>query len=322
MDDSYFDNLRKRFNDQLKDVEFSEQALNAGMNKIVINMVDELAPPVCQRLGLDEKIFKKRLISVRMTLEPTVNGYVTTSDGWDTFEMAIHVGLMIFYHKMIKIFAGVVGVMGEDGKPKESPKIPFEDIVSVSRTLMKAFWENRLMKQEGLRLMQLSDAQIAIASLLLNYTESFTVAHELGHIVMHLSPDETPELLAGKAIVRRIIEQTNLTNSIGGSSLHENWANEFAADLVGLGLVLQLKQLNPYTNILRYSSAELALLLQHLLESFHQKILGSPVVSDTHPPSILRISCLRTATRQSNPDTIFQLGEAFEKLANEIMNNI
>ena len=322
MTESDMDIFRRRFaKDFPKGTDLSLNGCRAAMNKIVVDIAKEMLPHAASTLGIQIGSFRDRLTNVEMVETPEVNGFAKSSDGWRTFQIGINLGLMMFFHKMTKVFASVIGVMGEDGRPKESPTIPFTEVVAASRRLVKAFWEERLMHEQGFQLVQLSDSQITMASMLLHYAESFTVAHELGHIILNVSPQVRAELTAGTGIVRGILEDITGMNDGDKTRLVEKWGNEIASDLLGLQLAIEHAK-DSHKKVLIYSSVELVFLMQEILEAYLEKVAGTKPISDTHPPSSFRLGSLRAAVRSGNPPQIFQIGEAFETLSEKIIEQI
>ena len=78
---------------------------------------------------------------------------------------------------------------------------------------------------------------------------------------------------------------------------------------------------NDMDRILAYSSSELFFIILNMLETFYARSYGQPTSLGTHPPSNIRLSALRLAAKNNNPSA-HQMGQAFEQVANWILERI
>lgn len=322
MNDSYLERLKKRFQKDIPDgFDFSEANTTAALHQIIVDLGKQLIPYTATKVRMEPDVLKNCILNVSMIMDPEVNGFARSSDNWKTFEIGINIGLMIFLHKMIKVFASRIGVMGDEGHPVENPEIPFENTISVAKRLMKAYWDQNLLSTMGFQVMQLSEEQMNISSHLLHHAECFVVAHEFGHIVINLHQAEVKELNIGIEVVRGILEGISDLSETSKHQLTRQWGQEIGADLIGLQLVLELGKTD-HDKILIYSAAELVFILQNMLETFYEKNIGENLPLGSHPPSQMRLAVLRSIVGKSNPPQVLQLGEAFAEMAEMIVSKI
>jgi len=302
----YIKGLAERFG-----VKLPEGDSDAALQATVAKMESDLRPHVLSYCGIGERDYVKRFrgIALRQTNDP--NGYVHTSDNWKTFRITLNSGLLIFLHQMSKLVSSVVGIMGDEGV-KEKSRIPFPKSLEVARFLMEAFWSERLRPGLSFALSDLSKNQVLFGAMMLVNMERFVVAHELGHVSCFLSAGPLEEFSAGQVMAK-------LTRSL--AQHHEaDWAEEFAADLVGFRLVIEAQN-SDTMRMTAYGAIELFFILLDMLEKFHIKKRG-PVPYRTHPPSELRFHALRRIASNSNPASILQFGDAFSGFAKKILEEV
>jgi hypothetical protein len=314
--DRYFKKLRKRFLKDEPDFDFSVEGNLAGLNDIVVDMADRLMAETAHKTGLSENTLRSRLVKVGMVDLEGVNGYTRTSDGWKTFEIGINMGLMIFFHKMIKVFASRMSVLDESGRPSSKYKIPALDTASAARRLMRAFWEGDLTSTHGFRLADLADHQVEISQSFLDYAEWFVVAHEMAHIVINLTREKPANQLDD--IVSWV--RSSLRDVAGAAEIALLWGEEIYADYIGFGLqVSSIPKNHSFERIMAFSSAQLVLIMQMMLEDFHKTYYGQDAPISEHPPSLFRLESLRALVRRGNPPELMEMGEGLEQLANAIL---
>jgi len=74
------------------------------LSRYVEKISREFAQHAARSCGLPSNGFDHRIKQSYIIMDPEVNGFVTSSDDWETFEMGINYGLMSFVHKTVKIF--------------------------------------------------------------------------------------------------------------------------------------------------------------------------------------------------------------------------
>jgi hypothetical protein len=135
----------------------------------------------------------------------------------------------------------------------------------------------------------IGDSQKSLSNLLTIETESFLLAHELGHLLVKPGIEALPEDL-----VERLISGSYRGFIASGTS---EWDEEHIADLLGLELVMGIltgaTSPEGWVNQLRYAGVELMLLIEYAMEQ-----LGFEV-SSTHPPAAKRLQVIRTHMRQA-----------------------
>lgn len=314
-----FELLRQRFGDKIPhDFDPSEEGVKTQLNNGLEDMAKEMLPHVALGLGIKQDALEKRLLGLGVKEIPEVNGRTHTSDDWKTFGIDINLGLMLFTHEMVKLFATRLGVMDDDGNPVETPAIPFENSASTTKRLMKAFWDGNLVEEQGFELMELSETQVLISSGLLRDAECFVVGHEFGHIVIHTSPRKVSELELGMTTVRKALASAPELSETTKNLLAQEWGEEIAADLIGLQLSLVRKD-NLSGKILGYSAAQLVFIMQSMLETFYEKTRQESPPIGSHPPAQFRFNCLRSILNATYPPQALELGDSFKQLADALL---
>ncbi len=283
---------------------------DAGLRTILTQMEGELRPHLLQYCGASEREYTKRFrgIDVRFTDDP--NGYVSSADQWKTFRITINSGLMMFLHQMAKMASSVVGVMDDKGI-KEKTKIPFSKTLEAARALMEAFWTYQLRPGLTFWLGDLSENQVLFSSMMLVNMERYAVGHELGHVACRLN-GRVDDLRAGRSIAALMKDLAR--------EHEEDWGEEYAADIIGLRLLMEL-QPSDMMRLTAYGSAELFFILLDMLEKYRMKTRGR-VELGTHPPAELRFAVLRKVAGQSNPQSILQMGDAFSAFTKKIIEEV
>jgi hypothetical protein len=298
------------------DFDFSLESARAVLNEIVVDMANKLMPETARKTGLSEGALRSRLVKLGMVDLTGVNGYARTADGWKTFEIGINMGLMIFFHKMVKLFASRMGVADEFGRPSPKYEIPALDTGSVARRLMQAFWEGNLINTHGFRITDLADHQAKLCHSFLHHSECFVVAHEMAHIVINLTRGKSANQLDD--IVSWV--GSSLRDVPGATEIAQLWGEEIYADYLGFGLqVMSIPQQDAFQRVTACSSAQLVLIMQVMLEKFYKNHYGHDVPFSAHPPSHFRLESLRSLVRRGNPPELMQMGEGLEQLSNAIL---
>lgn len=309
----YFEKLKQHLG-ITENLDLSEYGVKAGLSKIVKDAAHEMLPAVSERLHCKSDNLTHRLTSVGMIEHPEVNGFVKTADNWRTFEIFLNVGLMMFFHKISKMFASRIGVMGQDMNPSEHPSIPYEEMVRVAKKLMESFWSNNLLNTVGFYSIQLSLNQNIFAGILLHFAEKFVVAHELGHVTINLSPQYPSEYEYALTLLNDIHIEAFQRDV-------EQWAEEIASDLIGLQLTVSTEN-DDIQRMKALLGAEFVFIVQNMLEQYFEKKFRENPPIGTHPPSKLRLALIRKAVGQSNPEGVFQVGKALESMADDIISKI
>lgn len=275
-----------------------------------------LRPVLCERYGIPPREYAKRYRGIRIAKIDAVNGYVATPDRWMSFTIHLNHGLLMFLHKICKLFTSAARVVDSSGE--EDTKIPWERTVEVARKLLDAFWSNTIMDVYGFGLADLSRKQLRATSAMLTYMERFAVGHELGHVCAHITTDPIPEAVAGGVLAKMFAGHLD--------DIHvADWTEEFTADLVGVRLVLK-SCTDDEERTLAYGAVEGFFVLLNLLEGYYEKKYGRALELGTHPPARLRLQALRRVKiscddkASSDDKTSPELGDAFAAFARRVLN--
>jgi len=323
MTDSIFEEFKKRHptfplptRDESRD----------GLIRTVTEISERLLPYAAPRVGIAREDLEKRFKRARLVFSSDVNGYVCSRDNWQTFEVLLNRGLMMFYHKMVKVFVGGnIGIGKGESHAIEKP-LEFSRAISTCKALMEAFWEDRLEDQGGFWFAEFGETQMCMTAALVHCCECFTLAHEWGHAVIRLSNGKLVELATAKKLVEGFL------SSISGLSAEERgrwleyWTEEIAADLIGLHLSLELPDMHPFDNCANYKQwiyggAEIALILIAMLEAYHDKIHHGPKMTlvRSHPPGLLRLKAIRLSPERSTFSDDLRFGQRCGAFAKKVL---
>lgn len=298
----------------------------SDLKPIIKEIGDALLPIAADRMGFPLKILKKRMrIRLRRTnYSSEINADINNSASI----INVNEALMIFYHKMLKVFAATlkVGIIknGIKGKITISP----DRVASVFDKLAQAYLEGRILTQKGFSLWDLEEGQQTVTHRLVNGCECFAVAHELGHAIIINSKNEVNEYIKAERIIREFLSSINELAEKQKSKLIKPWTNEICADLIGLNLSLaQPKRLykdwENYQDWL-FAGAEINRMLDWMLNAFEFRLNGESeyFFSFTHPPDFLRLQALRSCLGTDFSITGFDIGSNFFYFASGILDHI
>ncbi len=297
-----------------------DERLPASFDDIVERQLDALLVAAAT-LGVPASELRTRLNPVQAFRDPTVNAMTVSTDDWQTVTLGLNVGLMTFFHKMIKVFTSRVGAMGQDG-PAEGLEIPWERTVSVCYELMKAFWDGTLHTTHGFRLNEFSELQITVGAHLLDAAEMFILGHELGHAAMNCFPGQIDSEAVGRDLAEQIMRRTGVSLSEDiRQHLISTWGEEIGADHFGFAATLATKA-NDTQRIMAYWAVELAFIQMDMLEQFHVKYRGEQAKLGSHPSSFMRRQAIRAAVDPTNPGNTLGIGQGLAELGQKILDAI
>lgn len=330
---SYLDSIKDRFQKDFG-VENDPHRLEDSVLKDKLAM---LLPHVATRLRTTEHDLRKRL-EIYLSKEPIINGCTFSEDNWKTFKIEIAWGLLIFFHKMIKLFLSRMNVRDDDGII-EATCISEEDMVETSRKLMIGFWDGTIFTTPSFPLTKMTKSQIELSSYLLHFGEEFVIGHELGHIIINSDPEKAKrEILIASASTdernRALLDDIGIEKSKKETAI-KRWPYELAADMIGLQLCLQERDDFIGRMTIR-ASAELLFVTMVLLEEFYKMSRGRDYWVDIyryqnkpyhkemhHPPTSLRLEFIQAYVDQDNPhSTVDQLGKTFKQWAQYILSKV
>lgn len=289
-------------------------------NEILVRIFGNLLPHAANAIGLTSEVLQNHVKSVTVMFTPLINARRDPQSG----AIQVYVGLMSFFHTMITVLMARLGLgileRGTAPRIVYHPQVPFENACALALRVMNDFYDGKLCeaRPEGTLLRELTHYQVRFWGLFLDYSESFVVAHEIGHLALLICPDKM-DLDVALAVSQAVLRgQADMSEGERRRNL-EMWTDEIAADLFALRLLPTLAEDN-FQRILAYSSAELVFLLMDMLEQFCRRVKGiSPPIGD-HPPSNIRLSMLRLAVLPSNPPEILQLGLSFQDQIQNMLN--
>jgi hypothetical protein len=303
------DKFRRRLKDVMNKIshgDFNAQFYNAEFNKMLNEFMDRLVAVAEKNEKITANSLRNRISKICAVDTLDINGRVYQNNS--LFTIDIYIGLLIFIHKLFKIFVSQTGTaerLGNDIRTENS-KIDFDSIVPIVKAMLKAFWEKRLFtEQSWIETKQLTNGEIIILEELRSYAEMFIVAHEIAHIVYICNPST-------KTFAR-------LPSNYG--TISSNWNKEIGADILGLIFCLLC---NSERAPLAFSSIELFFIVQKMIVDFYTMEHGfKPKLSITHPPCEIRLKAIREFVQESNPvENWFAIGEKWEIIANSILDKI
>jgi hypothetical protein len=294
--------MSSSFEDQIQEL-FNKFGLDIGnvdtykgsLDSSVKEMAFALLPSVAIKTGRNAEELRRSLRKVNLDRRLLIDGRTTTQDNWRTYEISISKGLMLFHHKMVKLFVSRVSVVGDGQKMVEETRISHDEAVSISRRLMTSFWEGDFFETPSFFLTSLTKGQIILASRLLFYSELFVIAHEFGHIVMHVSP----ECIKRELLILKGAEESMVRPALGKNQCSSepdvlrNWMEEIAADYIGINLCANPEK-DPVVKSIIQASGTISLMMCDMLEKYRRKVAGDDSPDQNHPPSELRLEVLQT----------------------------
>lgn len=300
-------------NEKIRAQILSSSLPREGLRMTVPQYVDQLLPHAAKRCGMDAPELRDRIIEINVTDRTEVNALTVSEKGGSVFRIYVNAGLFMFLYKMIKLFATRFGLMERPGEIIESPQLPLARYSTVAANLMTAYWSRSLSTTPGIEISELTDAQILLAGWFLVDAEKFVIAHELGHVILHLCKNSVEEIEWSATVVEHVIQVEK--------DCAAKYRVELAADLLGLDLVMKnLSHKPPFERSMAFSACELIFVMRSMLDQYH----GIDKRYSMHPPANLRLRNLRIAgkTNPNTSDISFEFGEIFERLASNTLANI
>jgi hypothetical protein len=286
------------------------------LKPIIKDIAKRLIPPAAIRLGIPAKEVQKRLSInfLRTNLSKEINAYVKPS----TFSITISEALMIFYHKMLKVFVSTLDVGYINTQIVEKRKFPPGRILKECKKLLQAYSENKLFEEGAFLLEELTEGQSIVLSYLVDSCEYFAVAHELGHIITMQTKGKIGEYSLAKDTVEEFLSKIPDLGKKDKLMLIKPWTNEICADLTGLQLSLSQsptkRNKHGYDNKQWFSSgAQIALLLNFMLQEYEDRLNNGRKVSfdSTHPHDSLRVVAIRKRAKELHSLGPYDVGKIF-----------
>ena len=136
---------------------------------ILERIVQRLLPYAAARISVSENELADR-VSVQLGSSTEVNGQVATFDGHTL--IVVNIALMMFLHKMLKVFVATLGIGDDEEHAIEMPIKPFNRVVSACKALLDAFWEGKILEEAGLWLADFGGYQIRVFIYLTDYAQN------------------------------------------------------------------------------------------------------------------------------------------------------
>jgi hypothetical protein len=255
--------------------------------------------------------------------ELTTIGRIRFSD--KSFRIEINEPLVALFIHIADIWVTRIGAADDDGVIVEDTEFEVDETARATRSLLEQFFANRLHQESPVDLLKLTHSQLLFASRLVGGTECFLIGHELGHFVQGKAPLAFSEIRQWSGRMSRKFVETlahrhnELFRSSKLDSVCQDWAEEFAADLIGLRLVYDATS----DEIKRFQMAIgvcLFFLTLDLVERFYWVRFGRDYPVGSHPYSRFRLAVIRAQLKTNS--SLNEFANFFESAADEISNRI
>jgi|GEM_PF-5290966 len=306
------------------------KALNTHMEQIIRDILKRMVPFAASRANLAEHDFEKRL-RLNVNISSKINAFASPQNGWKTFSVIINNALMIFYHKMLKVYVSQLSIGDDEANAIEKPIIPFNEVVNVSKELMSAYWKGKLLAQKSFFLeeMGIGMGQLTLLSRLVRSCECFTVGHELGHAVFGIKRGYVPEYAIAKEFVNDFFDDIPDLEEKVKKLWVKPWTKEISADLIGLSLSLAQPNIDPYNSWPNYKQylcggAEISILLLWMLQEYYDRLHHGRKITlrSSHPYYYLRWKALNTSPEKEKFSDHVNFGKRFGLFAIRILDQI
>jgi hypothetical protein len=297
------------------------------MKEIIENFAERLLPHAYARIGItDSKPKKKLRVKLgRVKFYQDINAYYDYKNNIIT----INKELMVFYHKILKVYVSTLNVGIRKTQTMEERKIPPDRILSTCKELMQAYLEKRLREKAGFSLAELGEGQTVILSRLVSNCECFDVGHELGHFVIKNTKGQVAEYSTAKETVEEFLQHVPDLSKEEKLKMAGPWTDEICADLIGLQLLLAQDNRDSYADWENYKNwlcagVEVSLLLTWMLQEFDNRLNhGNKVILvSTHPYDLLRWEAIRSNSGILRSADTLDIGRHFHEFATWVLEEL
>jgi hypothetical protein len=311
----------------MEKAKLTPEEIRNGLRPIIEDIFERLLPHAATRIGLSDRELRRRLsIHLRpVRFSDDINAYVNAGASVITINEA----LMLFYHKIVKLFVATINVGNIKTGIMQNTRISSKKVIGVCRELMQAYLEDRILMQPGIMTEELTRGQIIVCSRLVRSCETFAVAHELGHVVIAKMKGEIVEYATAKRAVREFLEEIPDLAETQKLELVKPWSNELCADLIGLQLSCSQPETEPYNHWRNYkqwlsSGAQINRLSELMLQEYQDKLtLGHKItLVSTHPHDYLRVDTIRKSSEEFNSSGHYDFGKIFGQFAMGVLDDI
>jgi len=291
----------------------------------VQELASVLVPHVARRMGRRVEEVRGCIKNIGIDDTLRISGLTMSEDKWQTFEIRLSTGLLLFHYKMVKLFMSRMTVVGDGNKVVDETRFSDDEMLSTAKLLMQAFWEEdgsreHFFRVPGFSLLRQTKHQIELSAHLLIYAERFVVSHEFGHILLKATPDRVKREMrivegAKESMVQPVL---NKQERHGNTAILQDWMEEITADFIGVSLCKELST-NDVAQMVIHSSAMMSLVMCDMLENYYRKLTGTSWEYRTHPPSHLRLDVLQTL---SDWPAGHDMGTSFRQFSDYVMAKI
>lgn len=281
------------------------------------NRIQELILVVADNIGITKDDLLSRFKKTYLYSDPDLNGWVSTSDNWKTFDMHINYGIDNYCFQMAKIFATPFKQWWNPNWKEKGDDFVENYIAKMTENILEAFYENKLHCYEGLPLGDLTPALFKISEKMMKELKLFILAHEFGHVVMNM---KNIDHQVDSAIENLSRASEKVYKEAANKYINANWVEECVADLIGINLSMN-RHNDDDSKIFSYACAELFLIIINMLEAYHGHKFGRWPEYKSHPPSSVRLLFLRESKPYNNP-TALMLGKEHERISYKILGKI
>jgi hypothetical protein len=328
------DSYENQIHQKMREIFNIDPQPEQSFEDILLDRASCLLPYVTQKTK--NKIDPRKRVKIDLIKTPVINGFIGTPDRWNTFHIGVSRGMLNFVYKIVKLFLSRMALR-DDERVLEESQISNEEMLIAAEKLMQGFWENELWKIPSFKLTRLNKSQIELASHLLHYAECFVLAHEFGHAVIEICPEEAKRELyiaSGATINRSRSLLDSLAISEKDKTLAlEKWPKELAADLIGLELCLEQRD-DPVGRSVIRASVELVFVAMSMLEKYREFITRqnywAAVYQDEkdigkmdHPPTEWRWEFIHAYVDPLSPmGDVGGLGMSFKQFSDYLLDHL
>lgn len=260
-------------------------------------------------MSLSQEELTSRLTYSGVTRNRIVNASAKSFDGWQTFEIRINLGLIMYLHNMGRSLFALVGF--DESDYLEHPKHSFDEAVDAFNRISDSYFKGSLLENIGISHVELSKNQQSLFTAMSHAMESFVVAHELGHVATNIMPEAAlrslGSFLGGFVEVYLKTEgysQLQSDQALSKSEKHKiiealapKWTKELLADHFGVEIVCSSVMQDTFA----FAGCEIFFSLLYMLEEFYFRNRRRRLSVKSHPPARFRLGTLRGLAHYEDP---------------------
>ena len=323
-------------------------------SKYLEKIIGDLIPYAAALSPLSALNIQERLKAIkRIRGDYDINGRVESSDNWRTFDIYINDGLIWFIYKVSNLFATSVVVPEQDSfdeavekgwvsekrkgffidskgvkRYTSQERINRQETIAALRNLLIEFWNNNIHNTVGFDSLKLKEGAWKFSLSLQMSTLNFIVAHELGHFVVNIcNKDKCSDYNVLYSSWRQRCLEAGI-NSEAAEVFASNYANEHAADIIGLRIVNGQawddlnKGASKYCTLRALAGAEFFFVAMKMIEKYGEEKLGITLNRATHPSADQRLNTIHQLTIERDPNLTFTVGQCLAGLADGYLEDV